>query len=394
MSMRKIKIIFMVTVFLLSSMVMWAGGEKESEQGESVGDVVKIGFFSPVTGPAAADGESSLNSAKLAVEKINQDGGINGKKVELVNYDDHLSSDQAVNIAQKLTTRDEVSAVVSGSYSGPTRSSATIYQNAGVPMVASYAVHPDIPQTGDYIFQQHFSSKVQGRVAGYIALEKMNAKKIAILFVDNDFGHTITEHFEDYLNVKDAEIVFKDSFSLGEQEFNAALTKIKNVENDLIFMVAYPSEGASIVRRVQDLNINSKLLGTQGVDSTKQFLGVAGEAANGLVITTNLDRDSEAEIVKDYIERYKEKYNYIPDMVGASTYDAFMVLAHAMRKRGTTPQEIKQGLNEIKNLESVTGTIFKFNENGEVIKPVQIQIVKDEEFHYYDIVEDMELIIP
>src|SRR6056297_2137206 len=115
--------LLVILLFAMSSLVM-------------AQDVIKIGFFAPVTGPAAADGESALNAAKLAVEMINDQGGINGQELKLVNYDDHLDSKQAVSIAQKLTTKDKVAAVVSGSYSGTTRPAASLFQLARVPMIS------------------------------------------------------------------------------------------------------------------------------------------------------------------------------------------------------------------------------------------------------------------
>jgi len=141
-------------------------------------DPIKIGFFAPITGPAAADGLSVANSAELAVELINKKGGIDGRLVELIKYDDGLDTKQAVNIAQKLTTKDNVVAVVSGSYSGPTRVAAPIFQEAGIPMLSGYAIHPDVTNSGDFIFSQSFAGSVQGTAGAKVAVEMLNAKRI------------------------------------------------------------------------------------------------------------------------------------------------------------------------------------------------------------------------
>jgi len=373
--------LLVILLFAMSSLVM-------------AQDVVKLGFFAPVTGPAAADGGSALNSAKLAVEVINEEGGIDGREVQLVEYDDHLDSKQSVSIAQKLTTRDNVVAVVSGSYSGTTRPAATIYQNAKVPMISAYAIHPDIPKTGDYIFQQSFPGPVQGRVGGYMAVDDLGAQKIAILYVDNDFGSTLNDNFQEYVKEKGAEVVYVDSFAIGEREFNPVLTKIKGLNPDLIYVVAYAGEGAAIMRQSVDVGIEAQILGTEGMDSTTQFLQVAGEAAEGLIITTNLNRDSEEEQVIDYINRYTEKYGFAPDMVGASTYDAFMLLAHVMRQVGPDSEAIKDAMYEVEDYMTNTGLLYRYTEVGEAIKPVQVQVVKDGEFHYYDQITDMDIIAP
>ena len=149
-----------------------ACGNKTTEDPSTTGngdttdaDPIRIGFFAPVSAAsAAADGQSAEQSAKLAVKLINEAGGINGRKVELVNYDDGLDTAEAANILEKLTTVDNVDAIVSGSYSGPTKVAAPICQDAGIVMVSAYAVHPDVVNAGDYIFSQSFLRQGAGRL--------------------------------------------------------------------------------------------------------------------------------------------------------------------------------------------------------------------------------------
>ena len=112
---------------------------------------IKIGFNAPLTGFAAADGNSALVGAQLAVEQVNAAGGIGGDPIELVVYDDQASPKEAAPLAVKMTTQDEVTAGISGSYSGSTRAAATIFQENAVPYISAYAVHPDITRAGDYV---------------------------------------------------------------------------------------------------------------------------------------------------------------------------------------------------------------------------------------------------
>ncbi|HEX6266962.1 MAG TPA: ABC transporter substrate-binding protein, partial [Burkholderiales bacterium] len=116
---------------------------------------VRIGFHAPLTGFAASDGKSALNGAQLAVEQINAKGGIGGKKIELVVNDDQARPDQAVPLANKYVG-DGLKIVVSGSYSGPTRASAGVFQGAKIPYISAYAIHPDITRAGDYVFRTSF----------------------------------------------------------------------------------------------------------------------------------------------------------------------------------------------------------------------------------------------
>ena len=123
---------------------------------------IKIGFNAPLTGFAASDGKSASEGAKLAVEQINAAGGIKGKMLELVIYDDQAKPAQAIPIANKLIGQDKVVMGVSGSYSGPTRSAAGVFQEAGIPYISAYAIHPDITRAGNYVFRTSFLGERSG----------------------------------------------------------------------------------------------------------------------------------------------------------------------------------------------------------------------------------------
>ncbi|HEY3425496.1 MAG TPA: ABC transporter substrate-binding protein, partial [Negativicutes bacterium] len=264
---------------------------------------------------------------------------------------------------------------------------------AKIPMISAYALHPDITKTGDYIFRQSFVGPVEGKAGAKVAVDMLKAKRIAILEVDIDFGKTLAAGFTEKATQLGAEIVSVDTFATGEKEFTPVLTKIKQLNPDLIYIPGYAAECSQIVRQAKDLGITAKILGTEGMDSTVQFLGVAKDAANGVIITTNMNRDSDRKIVQDFISNYNQKFGHKPDMVAASTYDAFMVLAHVMKQKGVEADKIRQGLTELKDFEAVTGLIKGYTK-GEVLKSVQIQIVKDADFHYYGEIADPDIITP
>jgi branched-chain amino acid transport system substrate-binding protein len=149
-------------------------------------DTIKLGINVPLTGFAATDGKSSLNGAKLATEQINNAGGVLGKKIELVVYDDQASPKQSVPIATKLIEKDQVAVGISLSYSGATRAAAGVYQNAEVPYIAAYAVHPDITKAGPYVFRASFMGEVQGRAGAKLAGDIMGKKKACLIVLNND----------------------------------------------------------------------------------------------------------------------------------------------------------------------------------------------------------------
>jgi branched-chain amino acid transport system substrate-binding protein len=362
-------------------------------------ETIKIGFFAPITGPAAADGMSAKNAVELGVKEVNDGGGINGKKVELIVYDDRLKAEEAVAIANKLIERDKVVGVVSGSYSGPTRVVAPILQKAGMPMVAGYAVHPDVtwnPNTkkpNDFIFRNGFLGEVEGAAAAEFAVKDLKAKRMSIIAMDNDFGRSISAGFAAWAEKLGATILTKQMYKFpGEKDFRPYLTTIKEGNPDVIFAAGYYNEAASIVRQAKELGVKSQILGEEGFDSPK-FLEIAGDAAEGVIIATNLDRDDPRPVVQNFLRNYRAAYGDDADMVGASSYDAFMILVYAIKKAGTDPKAIQKALLETKDYNGLTGKISRFVQ-GEVVKPVQIQVVKDGKFRRKAIIDNPEIITP
>ena len=151
---------------------------------------VKIGVMAPITGFAASDGASVKNSIKLAVDAVNAGGGVLGQKVEAIVYDDAADPKQATALASKLIEQDQVKAFVAGSYSMPSRAVAPLFNDEKIPLVAAYAVHPDVTSGGKftYCFRNGFLGAVEGRAGAYTCVTLLKAKKIAVLTSDNDSG--------------------------------------------------------------------------------------------------------------------------------------------------------------------------------------------------------------
>jgi branched-chain amino acid transport system substrate-binding protein len=359
-------------------------------------DTVKIGLLAPLTGFAAADGLSVLNSVQLAVERVNQDGGLLGRQVELVYYDDRADGKEAVALSRKLIQQDRVAGVVGGSYSTPSRAVAPIFEDEEIPFVAAYAVHPDVTTSGKYCFRNGFLGMVEGKSAGYVSVELLKAKKIALLTSDNDFGRTLAEGFKAYLGDqgKDAQIVFEQTYPFQEKDFKPYLSKVKEANPDILFASGYYFQTGPIVQQARELGLDIQILGEEGADSPK-FLEIAGAAAEGFVIVTNLDRDDPRPVVQDFLKTFEQRYQIQPDMVGASAYDAFMIICDGIRRAGSTDgPAIQQAIAATKDYNGLTGVLKGFTDIGEVVKEVQVQIVKDGRFRHFGVVQDMALITP
>lgn len=355
-------------------------------------DKIKIGFNAPLTGFAASDGKSSSEGAKLAVEQINAAGGINGKMLELVIYDDQAKAAQSIPIASKLIGQDKVVIGVSGSYSGPTRSAAGVYQEAKIPYISAYAIHPDITRAGDYVFRTSFLGEVQGRGGAKLIGNVIGKKRVVMITLQNDFGKSLAAGFKEAAGNYGIKIVNEYQYSIKDRQFGPIVAKVKADKPDAIYASGYYFTAGPLVSQLRAAGITVPIIGQEGYDSQK-FIEIAGKAAEGVIITTSLDRDSDVPETKDFIEAFEKKAGFKVDMVAASAHTAIMVVADALKRARTSdPKALRDAIAKT-DLKVSTGTI-KFNKLGEVMKAVQVQVVRDGNWHRHSVIDDPALLAP
>ena len=355
-------------------------------------DSVKIGFNVPLTGFAAADGKSALNGAKLAVKQANQAGGINGKMIELVIYDDQASPKQAVPISNKLIEKDKVVAAISGSYSGATRAAAGVFQSAEIPYISAYAVHPEITKAGNYVFRTSFMGEVQGRAGAKLIGATLQRKRVVLITLKNDFGKSLAAGFKEAAGQFNLQIVNEYEYSIKDRQFGPIVAKVKADAPDAIYATGYFFTAGPLVSQLRAAGITVPVIGQEGYDS-EQFIKIAGKASEGTIITTSLDRDSNSSETRSFISEFEAMAGHKVDMGAASGHTAMKVLVTAMKKAGTTsPSAIRNAIAQT-NLVASTGSI-SFNDLGEVQKNVQVQVVRDGDFHYHSEIRDQVLLAP
>lgn len=360
--------------------------------GATLADSIKVGINVPQTGFAAADGTSALIGAQLAAEQANANGGVNGKTVELVVYDDQASPKSAVPIATKLVEQDEVKIAISGSYSGATRAAAGVFQEAGVPYISAFAVHPEITRSGDYVFRTSFVGEVQGRAGAKLIGESLGKKKVTLITLKNDFGQSLANGFKEAADKFGIEIISEYEYSIKDRQFGPIVAKVKSDAPDAIYASGYFFTAGPLVSQLRSGGIEVPVIGQEGYDSQK-FIEIAGGASEGVIITTSLDRDSDSPEARDFIAAFEKKAGYKADMVAASGHTAMKVAVAALRKAGSEdPKAIRDAIAGL-TLEASTGTI-SFNGLGEVRKDVQVQMVKDGNWHRHSIISDPDLLAP
>jgi branched-chain amino acid transport system substrate-binding protein len=353
---------------------------------------IRIGFHAPLTGFAASDGKSALNGAELAVEQINAAGGVNGRKIELVVQDDQAKADQAVPLANKYIG-EGLKIVVSGSYSGPTRAAAGVFQQAQIPYISAYAIHPDITRAGNYVFRTSFMGEVQGRAAAKFVGDMMKKKKVTLITLNNDFGQSLSAGFKEVAGKFGVQIGSEYTYAMGDRQFGSIVASVKRDNPEMLYVSGYFFNGGPLVAQLRAGGVTAPILGTEGFD-THNFIKIAGPAAEGVMITTSLDRDSKLPEMRKFIDDYEKKFNTPADMVAASTHTALKVAAAALTKAGADDAaKIRAAIAGTKDFQVATGRI-SFNELGEIYKAAQIQVVKDGKFRHQATIDDPQLLAP
>ncbi|BBO76944.1 ABC transporter substrate-binding protein [Desulfosarcina widdelii] len=355
-------------------------------------DTIKIGFHAPLTGFAASDGKSSTEGAKLAVNQVNAAGGVLGKQLELVIYDDQAKPAQSIPIANKLIGQDKVVVGISGSYSGATRSAAGVFQEAKIPYISAYAIHPDITRAGEYVFRTSFLGEVQGRAGAKLLGDMMGKKKVVIITLQNDFGKSLAAGFKEKAADYGINIVNEYQYSIKDRQFGSIVAKVRADNPDAIYASGYYFTAGPLVSQLRAAGVTCPIIGQEGYDSQK-FIEIAGSAAEGIIITTSLDRDSKVPETADFIAAFEKQAGFKSDMVAASGHTAVMVAADAIKRAGSTDPAKVLAAIQATDLKVSTGTI-KFNALGEVMKAVQVQVVKDGNWHHYDVIDDPALLAP
>jgi branched-chain amino acid transport system substrate-binding protein len=347
---------------------------------------VKIGLNVPLTGFAAADGKSALEGAKLAVAQANAMGGINGEKIELVIYDDQASPKEAAPIAIKLVEKDKVVVAVSGSYSASTRAAAPIFQNAKTPYVVAYSIHPDVTTTGDYIFRTTTMGEVQGRAGAKFIGETLKKKNVALITLKNDFGQALASGFKEGAPKFGIKLTGEYEYGMSDRQFGPMIASLKADNPEAIYASGYFFTAGPLVSQLRAAGITVPVIGQEGYDSEK-FIEIAGAAAEGVYVTTSLDRDSASSITKAYLMEFKKTVGSGSDMVAAATYSATFVAIEAMKKVGTGNREKIRNAIASGTFDTPIGKL-SFNDLHEVNKDVQVQIVKDKAFRHFSVISD------
>lgn len=327
-----------LAAMVFASLAAGCGGEKKKEAAADSNEIV-VGASFELTGNVANYGKSTLSGLKMAVEEINKVGGINGKKLRVVESDNKSEPSEAGNAVTKLVTQDKVVAVVGPATSGCVAASTPITTSNKIPLIAPCATAPNITvdngKVKEFVFRACFIDPFQGRVMAEFADKNLKVKNIAILYdASSDYSKGLADVFAKTLESKGGKVVAKEAFLAKDLDFKSALTKIKGSNPEAIYIPGYYEEVAKIIKQTRELGLNVPLLGCDGWDSPK-LVEIGGPAAlNNTYFSSAYSAQDKEESIQKFIAGYKAMYNKEPDVFCMQGYNAGLILADAIKRAG------------------------------------------------------------
>ncbi|PIN75347.1 hypothetical protein COV18_04120 [Candidatus Woesearchaeota archaeon CG10_big_fil_rev_8_21_14_0_10_37_12] len=354
---------------ILSLFVLIACGQADTTSTKLTEDnPVKIGVSLPLSGEAASIGAGVVSGIKLAVKEVNAAGGINGRPLQIIYEDDKCSRD-GVTTVTKLVTADNVDALI-----GPLCSSAAgpglpIAQQNGVPTIF-YGSAPHLTSLGDYLFRIYPSDSFAGKFLAEYVINNMQKKKVAIVYVKNDWGQGIHDTFKARFEELGGTIVFDESLAQEESDARTVVTKLKASGAEIIVAPMYPAVGLVFVKQVRELGIDLPIIGGDAFEA-EEFFGK--KETEGVMFIAGRFNSPE-----EFVQKLKQE---VPDgTINTLTplgYDAVNLFVQVMKDVGTDKTAVRNALARTK-FAGVSSSVIEFDEIGDLKSAnYDVKVAKD-----------------
>lgn len=359
--MKKKMLFLFAGAFLLTACSAGPTGGASGDASKEQGDTIKVGLNLELSGGTAGYGIQEKEGIELAVEKINAEGGILNKQVELVIKDNKSDNNEAASVAASLATNDKVVAIIGPATSGATKATIPNITKAKVPVITPSGTDDAVTLNGDkvqeYVFRSCFQDSFQGVILAKYAQDQLNAKNVVILGDNSsDYAIGLSKAFKSEFK---GNIVMEENFTTGDKDFQAILTKVKNSDFDVLYIPGYYEEAGLIIKQARELGITQPIIGADGFGDEKMVQLAGAENVSNVFYTGHFSTLAPAnDTVEPFVAAFKEKYGKEPSTFNALAYDAMFMLKQAIEDQNAFDSaSITKGLSEIKDFAGVTGNI-------------------------------------
>ena len=328
-------------------------------------DPIKIGSILSVTGPAAFLGDPELKTMQLYVEKINKAGGVLGRPLELVHYDDGSDASKANGFAKRLIESDKIDVLVGGTTTGSTMSIIPLVEKAGVPFISLAGAVVIVEPVKKFVFKTPHTDRMAAEKV-FEDMRKRNITKVALLSETSGFGQSGKKEAENVVGKYGITLVANETYGPKDTDMSPQLTKIKNTPGvQAVFIFGLGQGPAIATKNYKQLSINLPLYNAHGVAS-EGFIKLAGPAANGvrlpaaaLLVANKLpDNDPQKPVAVAYTKAFTEKWKTDVSTFGGHAYDGLMIAIDAIKRAGGTDKaKVRDAIEATKGYVGTGGVV-------------------------------------
>ncbi|MGD2156104.1 MAG: ABC transporter substrate-binding protein [Anaerolineales bacterium] len=385
--MRKISKAKLLALVLFSALILGACG--------GAGTTIKIGINAPLTGDIPKVGEGTKFAAEMWLEENGGELEVGGETypVELVIEDNESKGESAAAVNTKLITQDEVHVIVGPQSSKQAVPAGGVANDLETPMISPWSTNPNTTLDRPWVFRTPFLDPFQGPVVANFVTDEFGFTQAGVLYdIASDYPKGLAEFFQqgwEDIHGSGSVVAF-ESFTTGDTDFSAQLTNIMNAGAEFIFTPQYYNEVALIVQQAHELGFDGPIVGSDSWGSA-ETVNLCGEDCYGLFFSSHYAAEGATGATKEFIDAYNEKHGYVPDDVGALTWDAMNIVERAIQDCGEITGEldadrkcIRDAMAQIEEFPGITGNMT-FTEEGDPIKcAVIVRISEEGTFTFYE----------
>ncbi|WP_368498120.1 ABC transporter substrate-binding protein [Herbiconiux sp. A18JL235] len=352
-----------------------SGADSGSDSGSGG---IALGYTATLTGDFASYGLEMREGVDLAVEQLNEAGGIDGKDVSIVSADDEGSPANGPVVAQQFCDDSSIAAVLGYSFSSVALAALPVYDQCGLPVVASAVTSPELSGASDVFFRDVFTDAYQGAEMG-THVHESGIEKIAVLYQQDDYGQGVADSFSTAFEEAGGTVTSSQAYQLGAVDFATAINTALADSPDGIFIGGFYTEAAAIAQQLRTSGSELPIFGTDGAVSP-DLTALGGDAVEGMTVYSAFTAAAGTPASADFVEAFTEKYGKAPSSWAALAYDATNVVAEAITDAGSTDRAaVAEALAATAGFEGVTGDI-SFDDGGDRLGELIFLKVEDGAF--------------
>lgn len=360
---------------LITVTLMFTGCGGSSTPDKAQSSEILIGVSAAITGPSPFEGERTKQGIELAIQEINNNGGVLGKKLRAVIEDDQNTANIAVNTANKLSSQNIV-AIIGPHRSGNASAVSDIMQKNKIPFFTGGTSPTLLKLNNPYLFRVRASDSIVAKIAAKFAVEKLKGKKVGLMYNNDEYGTGAKSVMEDYLKSINVALI-SEGHNTGDKDMTGQIMKMKNSGVDVLILWTHVPEGSVAFKQLKQLNMNVPIIAGPGYTNETFYRLVDAATIEGAYTVTDFIDSNPDPKVQAYVKNFKAKYNADAEIYAACYYDAVFALADAIKRANSTDREaIRKALTETKGLKGVMSTMSS-NDKGELVHEVIIAQIKN-----------------